>query len=351
MTEAPRSRIRVLVVDDSAFARRVMREVLSADERIEVVGHARDGLEALEKIEALSPDVITLDLVMPELDGVGVLDALRGREDAPRAIVCSMSPADGPLAVAALAAGAFDLVTKPTALATDLLYDVRKELLAKVLLAGETRPAAPRSAAAAPLPAAPERRVTPVRTRLVVVGASTGGPRAISLLLAALPADFPVPLAIVVHMPVGYTEAFAARLDKESALEVCEASEMRVLRPGQAVIAQAGVHLHVDRRGDELVTTMHMNPQDSLHRPSVDELFTSAARSFGDGAVGVVLTGMGADGLEGARALHAAGATVLTEAAASCVVYGMPRAVADAGLSTAAVPIEHMAGALLSRLV
>ncbi len=351
-------RTRVLVVDDSAFARRVMRDVLVADGRVEVVGHARDGIDALEKIEELRPDVVTLDLVMPELDGVGVLDALRGRPGAPAVIVVSTSHAESPLGAAALTAGAFDLIEKPTALATDRLYEIGKDVAAKVVLAATARKQMERTpvppAVAPPPPASAserhERGVAPVRTRIVVIGASTGGPRALALLLRELPATFPVPIAVVVHMPPGYTEAFAQRLDTECAVRVDEARLGMLLGPGQVVVARAGMHLRVSEAGGSVGMSLDIQPTTALHRPSVDVLFASAAKAFGRSALGVVLTGMGDDGLAGARAMKSAGGRVIVEDASSCVVYGMPRAVADAGLADARIPLERMASEIHARL-
>ncbi len=337
--------IRVLVVDDSAFARKVLREVLSADRRIEVVGIARDGLDALEKIAALTPDVVTLDLVMPNLDGIGVLDALRERPAPPRVVVVTMSDADSELGVAALGAGAFDVVHKPTALATDRLYELGAELIEKVVAAAGA-PAERLRATSLPAPApAPVVRAA-ARTRVIVVGASTGGPRAISMLLRALPKDLPVPVALVVHMPAGYTEAFAHRLDADVGLHVMEAAEGTPLLPGTVLIGRAGMHLRIDAS----VAHLDVRPVDQLHRPSVDELFESAAAAHGAGVLAVVLTGMGSDGLAGARAVRAAGGRVLVEAPESCVVYGMPRAVFEAGLAHERVPLERMADTILAHL-
>lgn len=337
-------RVKVLVVDDSAFARKVIREVLSADDRIDVVGIARDGLDALEKIASLSPDVITLDLVMPNLDGIGVLDALRERANAPRAVIVTMTDADSALGVAALASGAFDVVHKPTALATDRLYELGSELVSKVVAAAATPSLSPRGGAQSiPKVAAP---VSASTARIVVVGASTGGPRAISMLLQALPAELPIPIAVVVHMPPGYTEAFATRLDGDVPLRVREATHGAALLPGSVTIARAGMHLKIANGAAHL----DVRPLDSLHRPSVDELFKSAASTYGAGVVAAVLTGMGSDGLEGARAVRDAGGTVLVEAAASCVVHGMPRAVLEAGLASSEHRLEDMAKAILERI-
>jgi two-component system chemotaxis response regulator CheB len=336
----------VLVIDDSAFARKVLREVLASDPRLEVVGFARDGADALEKIAELRPDVITLDLIMPDVDGVAVLQALHGRPDAPKAVIVSMTEIQSEVGVSALAAGAFEVVHKPTALATDRLYELAQELIEKVVMAAEAR--APRRAS---IPAVPPRRAAAAqKTRVVVIGASTGGPRAVSELIVALPKDFPVPVAVALHMPVGYTEAFARRLAGQSSLRVREASQGDIVRPGDVLVARAGVHLKLRHTGEDCVAVLDPEPSDSLHRPSVDALFKSAAAGWGSGVLGVVLTGMGNDGAEGARAIHDAGGRVLTESESTCVVYGMPRAVAEQGLSEAELPLGAMAAAVLARL-
>jgi two-component system chemotaxis response regulator CheB len=342
-------RVRVVVVDDSAFARKVMREVLANDPRIEVVAIARDGLDALEKITETSPDVVTLDLVMPQLDGVGVLDAIRVLPNPPRVVVVTMSDADSVLGVAALQAGAFDVVHKPTALATDRLYELGHELVEKVLLAAAARFGAhlPSEDAPASVPG-PIHRAT--RTKMLVVGASTGGPRAITVLLRALPASLPVPVAVVVHMPPGYTDAFANRLDKECALDVVEASDGLMLRPGLVMIARAGIHMKLRRSNDGVCAALDVQPMEALHRPSVDALFSSAAAIYGGTTLGVVLTGMGSDGVEGARAIVAAGGRIIVEDASTCVVYGMPRAVAENGLADAQLPLPDVAAGIIDRL-
>jgi two-component system chemotaxis response regulator CheB len=348
-------RVRVLVVDDSAFARKVVREVLSADARIEVVGIAYDGLDALEKISQLKPDVVTLDLVMPELDGLGVLAALRAIQGAPRVIVVTTNEAESELGLAALDAGAIDLVHKPTAIATDRLYGLGAELVTKVVAAaamasaeraGATAPPVSRSATEAPPP------IAVAGTELLVIGASTGGPQAITRILTALPANLPVPIAVVLHMPPGYIRALAERLTRQSGFDVREAEEGLRLVAGRVVLGRAGVHLHVrtSAQGGGLVTHLEPSPEQVPHRPSVDELFTSAANACGRRLLGVVLTGMGVDGLSGAHAIHAAGGRVLAESAVSAVVDGMPRAVREAKLATAEAPLDAMAALIVSRL-
>ena len=342
------ARIRVLVVDDSAFARKVLRESLESDPAFEVVGTARDGLEALEKIAELKPDVVTLDLIMPNLDGLGVLKILPLGSGLPRVVVVSIADEDSALGIAALHAGATEIVHKPTALATSALYDLGDDLRAKVRMAALARPGrALPPVVRASAPAA--RPLVSTQRRVVVVGASTGGPQAVTQLLRGLPASFPVPLAVVVHMPVGYTSAFAQRLDDDCALRVIEAAEGLVLEPGTAVIARAGLHLTLlDSRG-ELRAHLQLEPEHPPHRPSVDVLFESV-HELGAAAIGLVLTGMGDDGTAGARRMHAAGATILTESESSCVVHGMPRAIKEAGLSTAEAPIGEMAELLLRQL-
>lgn len=332
---------RVLVVDDSAFARKVLREVLERNPGIEVVGTARDGLDALEQIERLQPDVITLDLVMPTMDGLGVLRALAA-PDSPRVVVVSMADESSELGIAALQAGAVELVHKPTSLATQRLYDLGEALVEKVLIAAAAirRPepkVEPSPAHVVPYPG---------RAGLVVVGTSTGGPQALTRLVSTLPATLPVPVVLALHIPPGFTEALARRLHAVSALEVLEAAEGMPLEAGRIVLARAGMHLKVVRQEGVLKCHLDLRPLSEPHRPSVDVLFGSAAEVVGEDLLGVVLTGMGNDGLRGSKAIRARGGTVLNEAESSCVVFGMPRVVREAGLSSGEFPIEAMAGAI-----
>jgi two-component system chemotaxis response regulator CheB len=333
--------IRVLVVDDSAFARKVMREVLTSA-GIDVVGIARDGLEALEKITELKPDVITLDLVMPNLDGMGVLAALP--PGGPRVVVVSMAGESSALGIAALHAGAIDLVQKPTAQAVDKLYSLATELVAAVTAAAGARSPEP-----VPMQPAPESLVASSKS-IVVIGASTGGPQALSRLVKALPAGFPLPVALVLHLPPGYTQSFAERLNGDAALSVVEASPGLPMLPGQVVVARAGLHLKLLRNGAEVQALLDTDPLGTPHRPAVDVLFESAASAYGSRVLGVVLTGMGDDGTRGARAIKAKGGEILTEAESSCVVYGMPRSVFEAGLSSASVRIDAMAAEIVRHL-
>ena len=363
----PEGSIRVLVVYDSAFARKVLRESLSLSPDIEVVGTARDGLEALEKIAELRPDVVTLDLVMPNLDGLGVLRALaltHQEKEGPRVIVVSISDAESALGVEALQTGAIDLVHKPTALATDRLYELAAELGAKVRAAARSKnpwPISPGATLAGlesrdRLPSGPGSgpgsglRSLVVTTRLVVIGTSTGGPQALTRLLTALPGDFPCAVAVALHIPAGYTDALARRLDESCAVSVFEAHEGAELKPGSVAIARGGVHLRVTEREGQIFARVDPNPLTAPHSPSVDELFRSAATALGSAVLGVVLTGMGSDGLEGARAIRGAGGRILTESEGSCVVFGMPRVVLEAGLSTEQSSVDEMVNTILRNL-
>lgn len=345
------ARIKILVVDDSAFTRKVIREILESEPDLEVVGIARDGLEALEKIAELHPDVVTLDLVMPNLDGVGVLRNLP-REHAPSVVVVSMSDAETELGAEALLLGAVDLVAKPTALASAQLYEIATGLRAKVRLAALARPRSvvPAPAVAARPETAHPRPSGPASRDIVVIGTSTGGPQALTRLLTALPADFPTPLAIALHIPAGYTEALARRLDDASEIHVVEASDGLELVPGTAVLARGGEHLTLARVDGRTIARVDRRARPSAYTPSVNALFESAAQTFGSRVLGVVLTGMGDDGLEGSRAIKAAGGHILAESAASSVVYGMPRCVVEAGVASSEHSIDGMPSAILRAL-
>ncbi|MBC7974520.1 MAG: chemotaxis-specific protein-glutamate methyltransferase CheB [Myxococcales bacterium] len=335
------TRPRVLVVDDSAFARTVLSRVLRANGQIDVIGTARDGDDALERITALDPDVITLDLTMPGRDGLGVLRALNGRPR-PRAIVVSISSIDSEIGAEALTLGAVELIAKPTALANDRLQEIGDQLIATVLAVAAGLPVP----IAAPIIA--PRRAGASAAALVMIGTSTGGPQALTRLISALPATLTAPVAIVLHIPAGYTASLAQRLDRISALEVVEAEDGLKLRPGQAVLARGGMHLRIVRAAGHLVAQLGV-PTGRQFTPSVDELFESGVAAVGAGALGVVLTGMGDDGLVGARKIAAAGGALLTEASSTCVVYGMPRCVYEAGLGAVDVPLDSMAEAISQR--
>ncbi len=344
--------VRVLVVDDSAYVRKVVKQMLSRSPFIEVVGTARDGAEALEEIETLNPDVVTLDLIMPEMDGVEFLHQQMARRPIP-VVIISIASEGGEQVLAALDAGAVDFLQKPTALANEKIFEIGNELIEKV-----------KAAANVPLNRLPVMSERPIQLSkvmpsvpssgvvdLVAIGISTGGPQALAFLIGQLPADLPVPVAIVLHMPVGYTAMYAKRLNEMSLMKVVEASEGEVLEPGVVFIAPAGRHLTFVRHSDGTVKThLDARPFDTLHRPSVDVMFQSAAEVFGDRVLGVVMTGMGSDGTQGSAWIKSRGGSIFTEAEESCIVYGMPRSVVEAGLSDRSVTLDGMAQTILDRL-
>lgn len=339
------SRVRVLVVDDSAFGRKVLRLSLDADARVEVVGAAHDGLEALEKISLLAPDVVTLDLMMPNLDGIGVLKALSLLPTPPRVVLVTSAGEGSEVVVEALQLGAVDIVVKPTALATDKLYEIARPLVETVVRAATARRPI-LDGATSPQTSSIEHE----RVDLVVVGVSTGGPQALAQLLSRLPATLPVPIAIALHIPGDYTDALARRLDGASPLNVREAKNGALLGPGDVLLARGGMHLSIMRGTGTLVARVHQEPKDAPYFPSVDVLFESAAKACGARTLGVVLTGMGDDGLEGSRRIVDAGGRVIVEAERSCVVYGMPRVVMEARLASSEATIDAMAGEIIGCL-
>ena len=341
--------VRVVVVDDSAYVRKVFKQMLSRSPFIDVVGTARDGAEALEMVAELNPDVVTCDLNMPAMDGVTFVRRQMAIRPVP-ILVISIASSAGDQVLAALDAGAVDFIQKPTALATDRLLEISEELIEKVKATAYSAPMH-----LAEMPRSPARIEPAGRTAatadIIVIGASTGGPQALKALFAQLPADCPVPIAIVLHMPVGYTEMYAAKLNEIAPLTVVEAHGHEEVAVGMAFLAPAGRHLTFARNAAGVVETrLGLHPLDTPHRPAVDVLFQSAAESYGSRVLGVVMTGMGSDGREGSAWIKAKGGRVITEAEASCVVYGMPRSVVEAGLSDAAVPLQSLARTIMELL-
>ena len=343
--------VRVLVVDDSAYVRKVVSQMLSRSPFIDVVGTARDGAEALEVVEELRPDVITCDLNMPVLDGVGFVRAQMARRPIPIVLI-SIAAESGAQVLAALDAGAIDFVQKPTALATEKLMDMADELIDKVKAAASAPMGRhPFSAPDPTLPPPPmPRKSGKGNVDIVVIGISTGGPQGLKVLVPNLPADFPVPVAIVMHMPIGYTELYAKNLSLLCPLEVIEAGPGQEVTAGTVYLAPAGKHLTFKKEGDKVYTHLDVRPLDTPHRPAVDVLFQSAAEVYDSRVLGVVMTGMGSDGRDGAAWIKARGGGILTESEETCVVYGMPRSVVEAGLSDRVFPLDKLARAIMERI-
>jgi two-component system chemotaxis response regulator CheB len=324
---------RVVVADDSRLMRRMLTDALGR-QGFDVVATAADGDEALAACREHRPDALTLDLAMPGLDGLGVLRALR--EGA-----AAFSPARGAHAVDALAEGAFELVAKPTAAqGLDAFADELGRKVSDAAHAGRTRRPAPH---AAPRRASHPRPALGATAPVVVIACSTGGPRALAELIPALPSPLGAGVLIVQHMPAGFTASLAARLDAASALKVVEAGGGEALRPGVALLAPGGSHLRLG--GDRRAALSDAPPEGGL-RPRADITIADAAATYGSRVVLAVLTGMGRDGLEGARAVRAAGGRILCEAEETCTIYGMPRAVAEAGLADHVLPLDELAGAI-----
>ena len=354
-------RTRVLVVDDSAVVLRILARILGGDDRIEVVGTAVNGKVALEKIAVLRPDVVTLDLEMPVMGGLETLAELRRRFPELSVIVFSAANEAGAVGVLeALRAGASDYVTKPSqvALLAGVVDALQAELIPKIcaLHASARRGAMAREAARAGVEisaALPPSRPPLAAARasfpeIVVIGTSTGGPRALQAILPKLPASFPVPILVVQHMPAAFTPTFARSLDQLCRLAVREAFEGAEARPGQVWIAPGDHHMTVERTAAGCRLHLDQGPKENSCRPAVDPLFRSVARAFGERALALVLTGMGSDGTEGARALRKAGARIVIQDEPSSVVWGMPGSVAIARLADQVLP-QHEIASFLER--
>ncbi len=352
-------RIRVLVVDDAVIVRRLMAQALAQEPDIEVVGTASDGDVAFERIEALCPDVVTLDLDMPYLGGLAVLPELRRRWPTLPVVIFTGMEQPGAAELEALRLGANDCLTKVPHQVNMLnaIDWVREELAPRLRRAVAARPAPRRvpqpvveQSAAPPAPrVGPRPRARPGPPEVLAIGTSTGGPNALEELLRGLPHDFPLPIVIVQHMPEGFTRLLADRLTHNTAFQAAEGRNGVPLRPGEIWIAPGTRHLLVQRNDSGLFLQLNDGPPENSCRPAVDVLFRSLARSTGARTLAVVLTGMGQDGLEGGRLIVAAGGEVLAQDEASSVVWGMPGAVVRAGLASAVVPLSGMAEVVLQR--
>jgi two-component system chemotaxis response regulator CheB len=352
--------IRVLVVDDSVVMRQLITRMLSAERDFDIVGTARNGNDAMLKVEQLRPDLVTLDIEMPELDGLGALRLIQQRFPQTRVIMCSsLTERGAAVTIDALLAGADDYVTKAhsgemaegsyNALKDSLTGKIRQLFrkkdpvsLSKNLV--ERRSAPPVAAPRMPPPVWQQRTPTP---QILAIGVSTGGPSALAELLPMIPADFPLPIAIVQHMPPLFTHLLAERLTKISHLSVVEAKQGTRVQAGQAIIAPGDYHMRLARKESNIRVELNQDPQENSCRPAVDVLFRSIAEAYGGGAIAVILTGMGQDGLLGVRVLKDLGASVLVQDSQTSVVWGMPGAVANANLANAVLPLKDIVPAIL----
>ncbi|MDF0532996.1 chemotaxis response regulator protein-glutamate methylesterase [Shewanella sp. A32] len=365
--------IKVLIVDDSGFFRRRVSEIVNQDPELEVVGMAANGLEAVRMTAELKPNVITMDIEMPVMDGITAVRKIMESTPTPILMFSSLTHEGAKATLDALDAGALDFLPKRfediatnKEAAVQLLQQRVRALGRRRVFRPVSRPVTParstfssglsstQAQVEAPRPA--ERNVglgvVPTRAsgkpyKLLLIGTSTGGPVALQRILTRFPADYPHPIVLIQHMPAAFTPAFAARLNSLCQIEVKEATNGDAMRPGCAYLAPGGMQMMVERAGVSGRIKVVAGTPDMNYKPSVDITFASAAKAFGGDVLSVILTGMGADGREGARLLKSAGATIWAQDEASCVVYGMPQAVTVAGISSHSIPLDNMAEAIL----
>jgi two-component system chemotaxis response regulator CheB len=339
-------KIRVLVVDDSALMRKLIPQILEADPSIEVVGTAMDGNFCLKKIEELRPHVVTLDLEMPGMNGIDTLKEIMRTHPVPVILVSSHSTEGASITLKALALGAFDFVTKPQD-ASAHMSETATELIAKIHAAAVckvVRPGVLQGARVAEKVSA--GNTGPAPTRVVAIGISTGGPQALEYLLAQLPPDFPGAIVVVQHMPEGFTDMFARRLDELCSLSVKEAQSGDMLRAGRVLICPGSRHMRVKRLAMGDLVVLNDDERVNGHRPSVDVLFRSVAEEFGSLAIAVLMTGMGDDGAQGLGAVKQAGGMTIAQSEESCVVFGMPKAAIERGYATRVVSLDTLSATL-----
>jgi two-component system chemotaxis response regulator CheB len=338
--------VRVLVVDDSALMRQLMSAHLSADPEIEVIGTAPDPHVARERIKALNPDVVTLDIEMPHMDGITFLRKIMTLRPMPVVMVSTLTQRGAEVTLEALGAGAIDFVAKPVNGTPEAHAEFAHDLQVKIKAAGRTRLKVRRPAAAPGPTRHAQRPFKRAEGKIVFIGASTGGVEALKEVLLGLPENCP-PVLVTQHMPPRFTLAFAERLDRECAMKVSEATDNERVEPGHVYIAPGGFHLEIVRSGTHHVCSLSTAPLVSGHRPSVNVLFESATRHVGAAAVGVILTGMGKDGADGMLSMRNAGAITLGQDEATSLIYGMPRAAFERGAVARQIPITAIADAIL----
>lgn len=333
--------IKVLVVDDSRVMTKIISRILEKDPLIEVVGTAGSGSEAIEKIEKLKPEVVTLDVEMPGMNGIEALRHIMSTNPLPVIMLSTLTRDHADITMEALSIGACDFVTKDFSNST--FADKEQELIGKVKNVARNRAKLRLKGLLSHVPARPLSLApgASVKRSILSIGASTGGPPVLQYILSHLPKDFPVPIVIAQHMPRLFTQSFAERLDRMSPLVVKEAEDREVLTPGVALMAPGDTHLALRRRGRQ-VTVEIVNNDTYIYRPSVDLLMGTTAAAYESGSAGLILTGMGNDGLVGFRDLKSKGGYVIAQDEETCVIYGMPKAVVNAGLADAVLPVERI---------
>jgi two-component system chemotaxis response regulator CheB len=348
--------VKVLIVDDSAFMRNALSSMLGSDHEIKVIGTARDGVEAVDKVVQLKPDIVTMDVEMPRMDGIEALRLIMAKTPVPVIMVSSLTVEGAQVTLEALDYGAVDFIPKNLSELSINIVKIKEMLIDKVKLIARSNLSRRMRRTAPPPPkdteapkSLPALSTGARRISVVAIGTSTGGPRAIQEIIPHLPKEFPVPIVIAQHMPPNFTGPFAERLNQLSQITVKEAQEGDALKPGVALIAPGRGHMRVIRpRGIETIVNISENRDEFIYRPSVDYLMNSIAELFPGRALGVILTGMGNDGAKGLAALKETGGRIFAQNEDSCVVYGMPRAVVEAGIADKILPIEEMAGEIIN---
>lgn len=344
--------VRVLVIDDSALMRKLIPQIIERDPSIQVVGTAMDGEFGLKKIEELNPHVVTLDLEMPRMDGMETLRRIMRLHKLPVIMVSAQTTEGASTTFKALALGAFDFVSKPRDAANAKMDEIGTELIAKIKAAAKAEPRVK-----AQIPTEPSKAQKPANrpksppTKLVAIGISTGGPNALQYVLSQFPGDFPGTVVVVQHMPEGFTEMFARRLNECCAIDVKEAKSGDLLLAGRALICPGNRHIRVRRMAMGDVVVLADDDRVNGHRPSADVLFKSAAMEFGAQTVGVIMTGMGEDGADGLGAIKGQGGITIAQDEASCVVYGMPKAAIERGYAQRVVSLELMSSTIVAQCV
>lgn len=349
------SAIRVFLVDDTAAVRHILTQILEEDPDIIVVGTASDGRQGLERLQRVDADLLILDVEMPGMGGLEMLKELKvSRPELPVLVFSSITERGAMVTIEALSLGASDYVPKPAMVGTaaEARDYIKSSLLGKIktLLKHSSRPSTTSAPLPRPVAAHLQHQRIPARVDLVVIGSSMGGPRALGHLIPALPADFPVPILVVQHMPAVFTRALASRLNQNASLNVAECDSSQHAEPGQVWLAAGDYHMTVDKQGSEtLIAPLRTEPV-NFCRPAVDILFASAAKHYGANVLAVVMTGMGQDGLEGCRQLAKAGAQILVQDQPTSAVWGMPGVVSRAGLACAELPLHEIAPEILRRV-
>ena len=336
-----RAKTRVLVVDDSAFMRAALTRMINCMPDLEVVASASSGSCALEKISELDPDVVTLDICMPGLDGLSTLRYIMNDHPRPVIIVSASSEKGAETTLSALSAGAFDYVPKSlNPMSLDIMH-IQPDLIEKIRAAAQSRAISLHCRKPPNRVESGVRRRSSVSPQIVVIGVSTGGPKALEQILPRFSRDFPVPILIVQHMPVGFTAPFAERLNNLCSIEVRQPGQGEVVQPGTVYIAPAGLHMRISRRASDskLELWLDSQPGDSQHIPSIDILMNSVAQVFHNRVVGVIMTGMGSDGAQGISAIFRSGGLTIGQDEASCAVFGMPRVCSELGVLSRMAPL------------